>query len=787
MGVPMINNEKAFAVNSYLVVNPIPGLPKDFIRGVDASEAPWILELGGKYYDENGAEKDLLDILVENGVNWVRLRLWNDPYDDKGNPLGGGNCDLRRITDFAAKAKSKGLKILLNFHYSDWWADPSKQNKPKAWTNLPFTQLVEVVYSWTKEVLLFMKDRNALPDMVQVGNEINNGFLWPEGRIENWDQFTTLLKSAIRAVREVDSKIKIVVHLAGVKADFYEIFVNRLLRSDVDFDVIAISFYPYWHGTMAQFRELVKTLAEKFNKGIIVAETAYAWTLDDADGHPNLFGSKDQELQGGYKASVQGQTTFIRDLMEVLFVEGRGNGLGIFYWGATWISYPGAGWKTNEGNPWENQALFDFKGRALPSLKVFKLVYEAQPIEIKPLELYDPRPIVATTYAGAKPWLPSTVLVVFTDHSIKPMPVDWGAIPVYSKPGNYTHKGVVVNTSIEVLAQINVLEMLYIEIRDPEEDDRGIGTYGYPTAGVYKPGVFDIVKTTFEVLGEDLRIRVYFRDLGGNPWNGPNGFSLQYIHIYVRTTNPVTTNRIFRKDTFGLNIEFREDYQWQYALLISPGWGEKPLVEGELSALYYSNGVVFVEDKDFKVTANLDENYVEVIVPRQLMPDWENIRYWRVIVFVTSWAGENPDRIRSFAPGGGEWICDTTKYAESAEIPKIAAAVLVGVLPKFYDMAVYSDEFPEGILVDQQYSWSKRFDPSAGSLAVIPPPKVPTVTITQTITKAMTLTYISYITETKFTPTSVYVKELDVATTVLVAVVSIAVGIIAGYLISRKK
>ncbi|MEM1877085.1 MAG: glucodextranase DOMON-like domain-containing protein, partial [Ignisphaera sp.] len=271
-----------------------------------------------------------------------------------------------------------------------------------------------------------------------------------------------------------------------------------------------------------------------------------------------------------------------------------------------------------------------------------------------------------------------------------------------------------------------------------------------------------------------------------NPWNGPNSFSLQYIHIYVRTTNPVTTNRIFRKDTFGLNIEFREDYQWQYALLISPGWGEKPLVEGELSALYYSNGVVFVEDKDFKVIANLDENYVEVIVPRQLMPDWENIRYWRVIVFVTGWAGENPDRIRGFAPGGGEWIGDATKYAESAEIPRIAEAVLVGVLPKFYDMAVYSDEFPEGISVDQQYSWSKGFDPSTGSLAVIPPPKVPTVTVIQTITKAMTLTYTSYITETKFTLTSVYVKELDVATAVLVAVVSIAVGIIVGYLISRK-
>nr|7OSK_A Chain A, Arabinogalactan endo-1,4-beta-galactosidase [Ignisphaera aggregans DSM 17230]7OSK_B Chain B, Arabinogalactan endo-1,4-beta-galactosidase [Ignisphaera aggregans DSM 17230] len=378
---------KSYTEGDPVIINPVPGLPVDFIRGVDASEAPWIIELGGKYYDENGVERDLLDILKENGVNWIRLRVWNDPYDEQGRPYGGGNCDLPRMTDFAAKAKAKGFGVLIDFHYSDWWADPSKQSKPKAWANLSYPELVEAVYNWTYNALKYMAEHNALPDMVQIGNEINNGFLWPDGSAANWTQFVGLLKAAISAVKDVNPNIKIVIHLAGVKADFYINFIDRLINSGVSFDVIAISFYPYWHGTMDDFRNLVRTLVQRYDKKILVAETAYAWTLDDSDGHPNIFGSRDLEVKGGYKASIQGQASFIRDLIAALYEEGKDKALGIFYWGATWIPYPGAGWKTGEGNPWENQALFDFNGRALPSLKVFRLVYEAQPVEIKPLEL----------------------------------------------------------------------------------------------------------------------------------------------------------------------------------------------------------------------------------------------------------------------------------------------------------------------------------------------------------------------------------------------------------------
>jgi arabinogalactan endo-1,4-beta-galactosidase len=772
-----------------LIVNPVPGLPADFIRGVDLSEVPWILELGGKYYYENGTEGDILDILAESGVNWIRLRVWNDPYDERGNPYGGGNCDLRRMASFAAKAKAKGFKVLVDFHYSDWWADPSKQYKPKAWANLTFQELVEAVYEWTYNALAYMDAQGALPDMVQVGNEINNGFLWPDGSAENWTQFVTLLKSAIKAVRDYNNSIKVVIHLSGHReVSFYVNYFKRLVEGGVDFDVIALSFYTYWHGTLEKLRNLVETLAREFKKDVIVAEVAYAWTLENGDDHPNIFGSSNYEVVGGYKATVQGQASLIRDVIEVVY---RAGGRGIFYWGAAWIPYPGAGWKTGEGNPWDNQALFDFSGKALPSLKVFKLVYEAKPVEVAPLELYDPRPIKASTYAGVKPVLPGQVLVVYTDHSIRQTPVDWGEVPVYKEPGVYEHVGYVVGTRIQVRAVIEVRERMSIEVADPEGDDRGPGTYKYPSAAVYKPGVFDIVKVVVSLEGEEVVVKTCFRSLGGNPWQGPNGFSLQYIQVYIRTTNPAVTNKVYRKDTFGLGIELREDYAWQYALLIAPGWGTEPLPRGELSALQYANGTVFVEDKHFSVAARPEEGCVEARVPRNLMPDWENIKLWRVVAAVTSWAGENPDRIRSFAPGGGEWVVDATGYANETTAPRIAAAIIAGVLPKVMDLAVYSEEYPSGISAEQQYAWLLGFDPAKPSPTVVPPPVVPyvTITVTHTITQTLAVTETATIREvTTVTAKEVVQAGAEPAASQLVAtaLLALSAGVATGYFAFRK-
>ncbi|WP_276813578.1 glycosyl hydrolase 53 family protein [Desulfurococcus amylolyticus] len=773
--------------SSTIHVNPVPGLSRDFLRGLDLSEVSWILGLGGKYYYEDGREGDILDIIADNGVNAVRLRVWNDPYDEKGVPYGGGNCDLERMTQFASKVKSRGFKLLIDFHYSDWWADPSKQYKPKAWANLSFNELVSAVYNWTRDALLYMKNNNALPDMVQVGNEINNGFLWPDGRVENWTQFVTLLKSAIKAIRDIDPSIKIVIHLSGNRElDYYVNFFKRLANDGVDYDVIALSYYTYWHGSLEKLKQIASTLTSRFNKEIILAEIAYPWTLEDADGYPNLFSSRDQEIKGGYRASVQGQASLIRDIIEALYESAGDKALGVFYWGAAWIPVPGAGWKTGEGNPWENQALFDFNGKALPSLRVFRMIYEAEYIEAKPVGLYNPGPLNVTAYAGSKPVLLENTLVVYSDDSIRNAAIKWGEIPVYESPGTYYLNGYVENTSIMVVARITVLERLYIDVGDPEGDDKGPGTYGYPTASVYAPGVFDIVRASLEVESEDLVVRVYFKNLGGNPWNGPNGFSLQYIQVYIRTTNPLATNKVYRRDTFGLNIELRDDYAWQYALLISPGWGSGPLPDGELSSLHYANGTVLVEGKDFKVSSNTSDNYVEVRTPLNLLSDWENLKSWKIIVAVASWAGENPDRIRSFAPGGGEWLSDPVAYANESSKPLIQSALLVNVLPKMYDLLIYSQEYPHGLTADQQYTWLMGFNPSKSTLAIIPPEVKQIETVTQTITMTITTTLLSTTEKTvSIYETQTGYSGYTVNTVIGVALLSLALGIGVGYFLLR--
>lgn len=781
--VPVQTYSMSESSQGEILISPIPGLSQGFIRGVDLSEVPWILELGGKYYDYNGVERDILDILSENNVNWIRLRVWNDPYDEQGNPYGGGNCDLVRMTSFAAKAKEKGFKIMIDFHYSDWWADPGKQNKPKAWANLSFSELVKAIYDYTYSSLRYMEQNGALPHMVQVGNEINNGFLWPDGRAENWTQFVALLKSAIKAVRDVDPGIIVAIHLSGQReVDYYVNFYGRLINSGVDYDVIALSYYLYWHGDLGKLSNLVSTLVQKFGKPIVLAEIAYPWTLQDADGAPNLFGSRDMEVRGGYLATVQGQATAIRDTIATLFQAAGDKAMGVFYWGAGWIPWPGAGWKTGEGNPWENQALFDFSGRALPSLQVFKLIYMGQQVEPVPRKLYNDESVNVTAYVGTRPELPDSLLVVYTDDSIRKTPVDWGDLPVFNQTGVYELRGYISGTNLTVIARIQIEEKISLEIVDPEGDDSGPGVYRYPTANVFARGVYDIVAVKIWVEGENVVLRVYFKDLGGNPWSGPNGFSLQYIHVYIRTTTPAPTNRVYRTDTYGLNIVLNENYAWQYALLITPGWGTDPLPGGELSALIYSNGTVFVEDRDFHVSANTNENYIEARIPRSLLPDWQNLKMWRVLVASTSWAGENTDRIRPFAPGGGEWVVDATGYANSTTRAKISAAIISGVLPKLLDIAIYSDEYPQGITANQQYDWLMSFDPAKAKMATVPPVESLTVTITYTTTVTTTLT--TTVTEREATPPT-EIPAWSLFTTAFL-LVGLGAGLLIGYLASIR-
>lgn len=359
----------------------------DFVSGADISILADMEKSGAKYY-ENGVQKDALQILKNNGVNYVRLRLWNNPYDSNGNSYGAGTNDLATTIALSKRAKSLGMKVLLDFHYSDFWVDPGKQNVPKAWANMTFEQMNTALYSYTKNVLTEMKQQNAYPDMVQIGNELNSGLLWPYGK--SWgqgggefDRLATFLKSGIKAVKETQTTaIPIMLHLAdGGDVGAFTWWFDEITNRGVDFDLIGLSYYPYWHGTMNELQTNMNTISARYNKDVIVVETAYGHTTENADSMPNAFGTT-EAATGGYAATPAGQGEYLTDLVTRIKTVPNNKGAGFFYWEPLWyngnVSWATAagmnylGVQSTTGNEWDNQAMFDFSGNALPSLAVFK-------------------------------------------------------------------------------------------------------------------------------------------------------------------------------------------------------------------------------------------------------------------------------------------------------------------------------------------------------------------------------------------------------------------------------
>jgi arabinogalactan endo-1,4-beta-galactosidase len=461
-------------------VNPIDGLSPDFIMGADVSMLKQIELSGGKYY-VNGVEEDCLKILKNHGVNWIRLRIWNDPTDESGEDLGGGNNDLEKTVEIAARAKKLGLKFLLDFHYSDWWADPGKQYKPRAWEGLGPEELKGAVYNYTAEVIQRLAEADAMPDMVQLGNEVNGGMIWPDGQtwrqdseeMGGYDGFADLLKQGIQAVRDNDpnndnpeKRVRIMIHLAdGGDNELYRRVFDALTERNVDFDVIGLSYYSFWHGTLNQLKNNMFDVSKRYDKDVVIAEAAYAFTLDDADGLANLFDENDQDI-GGYKATVQGQATAIRDVMAAVAKVPDGRGLGIFYWEPDWISVEGAGWKTGEGNAWENLAMFDFEGNALPSINVFNLARPKRGRASIPATITEIYPIEIKIPLGEMLKLPATVQAVYSDDSIKKVVAIWDKVDptMRQTAGTFTVNGTVAGTDLKANADITVgTEKNYLE------------------------------------------------------------------------------------------------------------------------------------------------------------------------------------------------------------------------------------------------------------------------------------------------------------------------------------
>lgn len=360
---------------------------QDFIRGVDVSTLDMLEELGAKYYSD-GVEGDALEILNNNGANYVRLKLWVDPYDAEGNPYGGGNNDFETTLSLAKRAEALDMGILIDFHLSDFWADPANQIKPKAWSDLSFDELKTTVHDYMQDTLNDFAAEGIVPDMVQVGNEISSGILHDDGKVENDEaQFANLgqlLESAIAGVRSsAAADTRIILHLdQGGKNKLYTWWFGNLMNyvPDLDFDVIGLSYYPMWHGTMEGLQYNLNYLSSTYDKEVCVVETAYAWTTEDADEDGNVFIEGDQNI-AGYPATPEGQEAFITDLESIILNVPDNKGIGFFYWEPEWVPVEGGTYATQAGvdykhdtvtptNTWDNMTLFDFEGNALSSMKI---------------------------------------------------------------------------------------------------------------------------------------------------------------------------------------------------------------------------------------------------------------------------------------------------------------------------------------------------------------------------------------------------------------------------------
>jgi arabinogalactan endo-1,4-beta-galactosidase len=343
----------------------VPGrLAPVSVRGADVSTLKKNEDFGAVYFDRFGRQRDALSILRSNGMNYARLKVWVDPAD--------GYNSLDRVLEMARRIERRGMALVVDFHYSDRWADPGQQNKPAAWASLDFPALRQAVYDHTYEVLRALRRQGTPADIAQLGNEINGGMLWPDGRWDNWDGLAALLISATEAANDASPKTRTMLHLAegGNNGGHVWWFDNAIARG-VEFDLIGVSHYLYWHGSLGSLQANLRDLTVRYDKDILVMEAAYGFTQEQDDFLENIF-NPSLEQAGGYPATPQGQADLFRDMYTVVNAVPRA--LGVFYWEPTWTAVEGGGWDPEDpasGNGWENQALFDYDGRALPAIKGF--------------------------------------------------------------------------------------------------------------------------------------------------------------------------------------------------------------------------------------------------------------------------------------------------------------------------------------------------------------------------------------------------------------------------------
>ncbi|HEY3412211.1 MAG TPA: arabinogalactan endo-1,4-beta-galactosidase [Armatimonadota bacterium] len=338
--------------------------PFPFVRGVDASFLRQIEDHGGAYYD-GGLKRDALAIFRNHGVNLLRLRVWNNPADGYS-----GKAD---VLGLASRGHALGMRLLIDFHYSDTWADPAHQTKPAAWATLSDDALRTAVHDFTKDIVSSLAAQGTPPDFVQVGNEIRAGMLWPTGYVSggtdpNWPRFASLLKAGVAGVKDgmpAGRSTSIVLHIdSGGNNAWCRDWYDAAVRNAVPFDTIGLSYYPWWHGTPQALAANLGDLAQRYGKPVMVVEAAYPWTLANQDATNNIVGLPSQ-LSTGYPATPAGQRAFLDAVFSIVRAVPGGKGAGVVYWEPDWIS------TASFGSAWENLATFDFGGNVLTSIDAF--------------------------------------------------------------------------------------------------------------------------------------------------------------------------------------------------------------------------------------------------------------------------------------------------------------------------------------------------------------------------------------------------------------------------------
>ncbi|WP_053098534.1 glycosyl hydrolase 53 family protein [Microbacterium sp. CGR1] len=489
-------------VDAAITVPRVENLPDDFIGGVDVSSVLSLEESGVVFRDAQGAPGDLFEILADAGVTDVRVRVWNDPFDANGNGYGGGDVDVDRAIEISQRATDAGLGVLVDFHYSDFWADPAKQQAPKAWEGMTADQVATEVGAFTRDAVRRLVDAGVDLRMVQVGNETNGGVAGVRG----WDDMAKVFSAGSAAVRAEAPDTLVALHFTNPeRAGFYADVAAQLDRRDVDYDVFASSYYPFWHGTPENLTAVLSHVAETYGKKVMVAETSWAFTLDDGDGHGNVVDLASEATQ--YPVSVQGQADAVRAVVQAVADVGEA-GLGVYYWEPAWLPVgppaqleqnrtlwerDGSGWASSfageyepedaghwfGGSAWDNQALFGFDGTASDALNIFSYVRTGAQA---PRAVESVQAVALQVTEGDAVELPDEVTVLYNDGSSEQQPVTWSSAAGFIEgAGEYVISGA-TDAGLAASATVTVSARNYL--RNPGFEDADTSMWSVTGSGL---------------------------------------------------------------------------------------------------------------------------------------------------------------------------------------------------------------------------------------------------------------------------------------------------------------